>query len=144
MQLAVIALEDRGLKETAVEIRDGSELPGGECPLHDRRVQAAEEERKKNAREELAAPAGLVLEAVDQEPPLAVQPSLLLYERQKEETRKDQQRLGIDRVGVFVGERLGEGSGDVPHGRPEALEELAGDALAVERAVVDPRQRRLV
>ena len=69
------ALERRWLEESAVEVRDASEPPCGLVTIPDGGIQAAEEERRQDVREEVA-----LLEAIEEEPPLAVQPPLLLDE----------------------------------------------------------------
>jgi hypothetical protein len=132
-------LVERRLEETTVEIRDAAETARGEGALVERRVEAAEEERQQDAGEELAPASSLVREAVDEEAPLAVEPAFLLHERQEQQPREDQQRLR-GRVVPLARKRRR----DVVHGIAKTVEELARDALTVEGAVVDARQRRLV
>src|SRR5437870_4861233 len=133
MDLSVPALERRRLEETAVEVRDVAELARRGHALLARRVEDAEEERKKHAGEELALADGV--EAVGEEAALAVQPPLLLHEVEKEDAREDQQGLGFDRIAPLVRESAAKLCGGVAHRGAEAVEELARERLAVESAV---------
>src|ERR1051326_5077023 len=90
-------LEGRRLEQSAVEVRDAPESPRTGIALAKGRVQATEEERGEDVREEVA-----LLQSIEEEPPLAVQPPLFLHERQKQQPRQDQQRLGVTRSARFV------------------------------------------
>lgn len=138
MQVGVPKLECARLEEAAVEVRDTAQPSCRGCAFTTRRVEAAEEQRQQDVGEELA----LLLDgpgaAIDEKPPLAVEPSFLLDEGKEEQSRQDQQRLAGDCFGWFRTTR--EPERDVIHRRAEALEEPPGDTLTIERPIDDPCQ----
>src|SRR2546430_2359381 len=103
MDLGVPALERRRLEEAAVEVRDVAQLPRRGRTLLARRVEDAEEERKKHAGEELALADGV--EAVDRVRRRRVQidveaaelaPWREVVERQALRRAREEDRLGED------------------------------------------------
>src|SRR6266849_9948597 len=116
-------LERRALEETAIEVRNATQQPRGGVALCDGRVQAAEEQRYEDGGEELLACRHRGMETIGEEAPLAVQPAFLLDERQEQQSRQDQQRLGRDIVGRFRRALRSQGGRDAGDGGAKALEE---------------------
>src|SRR5581483_1979643 len=117
-------LECRRLEQPAVEIRNAAEPARNAIAIRMRRVEAAEEQRRKHLR--IAVARG---EAVEEESPLLVEPALLLDEGEKQQARENQERLGVARFPRLLGH---EGAGDILDRIAKAFEEAAGDALAIE------------
>ena len=85
------------LEESTVEVRNAAELSCLAIPLTHRRVETTEKERREHVHEEVA-----LRQPVEEKAAFAVQPSLLLHEREKEKPRQDQKSLRVACLARFV------------------------------------------
>src|SRR5438045_2473010 len=85
--------ERRRLEESAVEIRNPPKPARGTVSRTHRCVETTEEQWGEHRAEEVA-----FAQTIKNESPLAVEPTLLLNEREKQKPRQNQQCLGVARV----------------------------------------------
>src|SRR5439155_4384388 len=108
-------------------------------PIADGRVQASEKEWRQDGLVKIVSALQRCFEPVDEKSALAVEPSFLLDEVQKQQPRQNQKRLCRCGVARFFRELRPKQRVDFADGGSESLEKLSRQRFAIERPIEKAR-----
>ncbi|SRR6266849_1539392 len=108
-------------------------------PVANGRVQAAEEQRCQDRLVEIVSALQRRFEPIDEKPPLAVEPSLVLDEVEEEQSRQDQERLRRRGIARLFRRLSSKQRVELVDCGAESLEELPRQRFAIERPIEKTR-----